>query len=118
MDNLIRVSFPDCPHKCTNGVLFNPYNGVTVPCPYCEEKRKEKIQNIKNEDDEKSIYEILRVTQQFTGSDYNFKRVIPDYAVKYITDESLEKVEKFLNDFILSIGIGEYPEYSILFNLG
>lgn len=118
MDNLIRVSFPNCPYKCSNGVLFNPYNSVTTPCPYCEEKRKEKIQNTQQEEDEKSIYEVLRITQQFTGSDYNFKRVIPDYAVKYVTEESLETVEKFLNEFMLAIGIGEYPEHSIMFNLG
>jgi len=60
----------------------------------------------------------LRITQQYTGSDYNFKRVLPDYAVKYITPESLMSVEKELNDFMLMINIGEYPKYSILFNLG
>ena len=118
MDNIIRVSFPNCPYKCTNGVLYNPYTGVKTPCPYCEEKRKENIQNLNEEKDSKSIYEVLRITQQFTGSDYNFSRVIPDYAVKYITEESLMNVEKFLNDFMLSIGIGEYPDYSIMFNLG
>lgn len=114
----MRVSFDDCPHKCTSGMIFNPYTGVSVPCPYCESKRKEKVNNIQSTKEEKSIYEILNITQPFTGSDFNIERVIPSYSLKYYVEESYSLVCKFLDEMFTMIGIGEYLDYSIMFNLG
>lgn len=114
----MRISFPDCPYHCTNGILVNPYKGVSIPCPHCEQKRKEKVTNLQSTVEEKSIYEQLRITQPFTGSDFNMKRLIPDYALKYIEPESVEVVERFLNEMFTMIGIGEYLDYSVMFNMG
>ena len=114
----MKISFDDCPHKCKSGVIFNPYTGTTIPCPYCESKRKEKVDNIIDSSGEKSIYEVLNITQPFTGSDFDMERVLPSYTLKYFTEESYDFVCRFVDEMFTMIGIGEYLDYSIVFNLG
>ena len=113
-----RVSFAECPNKCINGILYNPYSRVSQPCPYCEEKRKEELAKYESNTDEKSIYEILKIQPSLSGDLFSMEMLIPEVATKYLTKESLSEVEDTLSKMLSDITIGEYPDYSILFNFG
>ena len=119
MAEKIRVSFPDCPHKCNDGVLYNPYTGVKVPCPYCEEKRKEQVRNAQIKSDGKSVYEILKIERLLTGEDFNMTQLISEkYASSALEETSVAEVEKTLRELLSDVTIGEYPKRSLMFNFG
>lgn len=116
------VSFKDCPNKCVDGYIFQPYGHRRVLCPYCEEKRKSIINEdavIVNEDGDKvSIADELNLQKSWIGTAYDFNAVLPEFAVKSLVADSVESIKDTLQGLINNSNIGELQDESILLNLG
>lgn len=116
-DNLI--SFKDCPYGCVDGKIVDPYKHKRVICPYCAEKRKKFVSdNLKDKNSNKSISELLDLPSTFTGVEFDESIVIPEFARKNISTDSLNNVLGKLRELVTDISIGNLPSCSLLFNLG
>lgn len=117
MKGSLRISFPECPNKCKNGFLFNPYTGVTIPCEYCANKRSELVKT-EGETESGTIYEQLHITNMLTADAFDMERLIPTNVRQGMVTESITALETQLNEIMSKMSIGEFPSYSILFNFG
>lgn len=113
------VSMKDCPNKCIDGWIFNPYgHPKKYLCPYCEEKRRDMIHGGISADDKKPLSELLQIPDSFMNIHYDEEAIFPKFALKNLVPETVTGIKKELKQIIDDASIGEYPKYSILFNLG
>lgn len=119
MTNKVQMSFPDCPNKCVDGYIYNPYKKVKTVCKYCFDKRKELV---KGEPlDEKTgatLAEILHLPESFVGYSYDISTIVPQFVKKQLVSESLQNVQDKLDSLMKSISAGGTPDHSYMINLG
>lgn len=115
MSNLI--SFPDCPYKCTNGMIINAYTRKKVICPYCQEKRAEKLNDVSYEDDD-NLYNQLKIPFSFTGDNFSMDLLYTDSEINKFDKASLDLVRSKLEELISDASIRVTPSSSLMFNLG
>lgn len=113
------ISFKDCPNKCVDGKIVDPYQHKKIPCPYCAEKREKFAKcDVTDRLSGKTLSEILDLPVSYTGSEFNEDLVIPEFARKNMIPESVDCVLKKLRELITDITIGTIPDHSVMFNLG
>lgn len=113
------LSFKDCPNKCIDGYYVDPYKHKRVLCQYCSDKRVQSVKNnLMDNTLNQTLKESLNLPDSFTGINFDIDTVIPKFAVKDITEESLTKVKRVLTDLVNKASIGDIPVHSYLFNLG
>lgn len=116
-DNL--MSFKDCPNHCVDGKIIDPYKHKRIPCPYCTEKRQKFAKgDLTDKKTGKTISELLDLPVSYTGNEFNEELVIPEFARKIMTKESVNDVLGKLRELITDISIGKLPSCSLMFNLG
>ena len=113
--NKTVLSFKDCPNKCVDGYYVDPYRHKKVRCKYCADLRRKLV---KEETSVKgfNLNEKLNLPESF--SPYDRDIVLPFFARKYMTEDSVESVLNRLDSLINDISVGNVPDYSMLFNLG
>lgn len=116
--NKNMTSFSDCPNKCVDGFIVNPYKHKKELCPYCNEKRKQMLKSNSMMPDDKSIAKMLNLPESFLGINYDFDTIIPKFALKLIKDDSLSVMREVLKDFIDNSILGTLPTHSAMFNFG
>ena len=113
------ISFPDCPNHCSGGYMIDPYNHTKRLCSYCANKRSNVVRrDVVDKETGKTISELLKLPISFAGKEYQADTVIPTFARKCLTKESIEYVLTELRNLINKTSVGELPSYSLLFNLG
>ena len=113
------ISFSDCPNNCVDGKIFNPYTHKKEICTYCAEKREKFAKDdIKDSKTGKTISELLELPVSYTGNEFNEDLVLPEFAKKDMTPESVSSVLSKLRELITDISIGILPKCSLMFNLG
>lgn len=112
------LSFRDCPNKCVEGKIFNPYTGRSRLCPYCEDKRKNLIRGNKLLKDGSKITDILNLNLSVTGNSYNFDLVLPEFARDLLVKPSVDILSSEMDNLINKSNLGDLPTESKLFNLG
>ena len=116
---LSTTSFIDCPNKCIDGFIMNPYTHKKEICSFCQDKRKNLIKySHKNKLDGKTMEETLRLPKSFSGVAYDIDNIIPASAKKEIEKSSFDSVLETLKDLMNLVKNKELPSYSMLFNLG
>jgi len=112
-------SFKDCPNRCVDGYVVDPYTHKRKLCSYCAEKRKSLIKtNSVDSTSKASIKELLNLPEYYLGYDFNIDSVFPDYAIKYLEETSLLAVKELLSDLVTKVSVGDLPKRSYMFNLG
>lgn len=113
------TSFKDCPNKCVNGIIINPYTHKKETCSYCQEKRRDLIKyNYKSKEDGKTLEEILRLPKSFSSTSYDIDTIIPASSKKYLLESSYNDVIAELKSLMSMIKGNTLPKHSYLFNLG
>ena len=113
------MSFKDCPNHCVDGKIVDPYTHKRMDCPYCAEKRKKFAKgDLKDKNTDKTIFELLDLPASYTGNEFSEELVIPEFAKKSMTNDSVDKVLTKLRELITDISIGNLPSCSLMFNLG
>lgn len=102
-----------CPNRCVNGFYINPYTHKKEKCKYCADKRKEDILS-----GDKDIRKDLCLPEYYLGYSFDVNAVIPQSALKNLSEESVDTVKTAMSDLIAKVSLGEIPEESILFNFG
>lgn len=116
-DNL--MSFKDCPNGCIDGKIFDPYTHKSKICPYCAEKRRKFARgDVTDKSTGKALNELLNLPMSYTGNEFNEDLVIPEFAKKELTDESMDNVLAKLRELVTNMSIGKLPDESLIFNLG
>lgn len=118
-DDNSLVSFKDCPNRCINGYILDPYSHSKRECPYCADMRKKAVkEKLKNKTSGKTVEEILNLPKSFSGLAYDIDSVIPESAKKDLIQESYVTVINELKALAKTIKGGILPDHSYLFNLG
>lgn len=116
------ISFDDCPNKCKDGKIFDPFKKTGSkwkPCPYCAEKRKEYASSdLKDAKTGKTLSETLNLPRSYTGNEFNEDLVLPAFARKQLKPDTVDGVLTKLRQLMTDISIGSLPEESLMFNLG
>ena len=115
------MSFKDCPNRCIDGYVVDPYTHKRSICPYCEEKRKSFVKNsLTDKKNNKTIEEALNLPLMSSMSGFNFNSsiIIPEFAVKYLKQDSVDNILKIMQCLVDDVTNGIIPDHSILFNLG
>lgn len=113
------VSFKDCPNRCIDGYIIDPYTHKKTICAYCRDKRKTALRdNLVSSDNQKSIEDILNLPKSFTGVDFNIDTIIPESEKKLLEQESYLSVIKELKELSKMVKSGNLPNHSYMFNLG
>ena len=113
------ISFKDCPNKCIDGKIFDPYTHKKTLCPYCADKRMRFARgDLKDSGTGKTISEMLNLPTSYTGNEYEEDLVIPQFARKELKDDSVSLVLTKMRELMTGMSIGKLPECSIMFNLG
>lgn len=117
--DLGMTSFKDCPNKCIDGIIINPYTHNKETCSFCQEKRRDLIKyNYKSKSDGKTLEEILRLPKSFSSTSYDIDTIIPSSAKKELVKTSYETVLDELKSLMTIIKGRSLPKHSYLFNLG
>lgn len=112
-------SFKDCPNRCIDGYVFDPYTKVKKICVYCANKRKELIKTNSVDDTSKaSIKELLNLPDYYLGYDFSIDSVFPEFGLKYLESASVDKMKELLTELMNKVSVGELPNRSYLINLG
>ena len=114
----LTLSFKDCPNKCKDGKIYNPYTKTSRLCSYCEEKRKNLIRGNKLLKDGNKITDVLNLNLSVTGNSYNFDLVLPEFARDLLVKPSIDILSSEMSALINKSNLGDLPTESKLFNLG
>lgn len=101
----------DCPNRCIDGLIINPYTHKREICLYCKDKREKEIES-------GDAIEKLNLPLGFTNSRFEADSVFPSYSSKYLDESSTEEVKKVMTQLVQDVSIGTKPSHSMLFNLG
>lgn len=113
------ISFKDCPNKCIDGRIFDPYTHKKTICKYCADKRLKFAKgDLTDSTSGKTISELLNLPTSYTGNEYNEELVIPNFARKELKSETVDLVLAKMRELMTNMSIGKLPDYSIMFNLG
>lgn len=113
------ISFKDCPNKCIDGKIFDPYTHKKTICSFCEDKRMRFARgDLKDSGTGKTISEMLNLPTSYIGNEYDEDLVIPQFARKELKEDSVSLVLEKMKELMTDMSIGKLPECSIMFNLG
>ena len=119
--NSALKSFKDCPNRCVDGFVVDPYTHKRSVCPYCEAKRKEVVRNsLVDENNNKNIEQMLNlhILTSMSGYTFNPDIIIPEFAMKYLQQDSVNNVISIMKSLVEKVSNGILPDHSMLFNLG
>ena len=106
--------------ECVDGSIFNSATRRYEPCPYCDELKKEQINEgvVDDEGKRKSLSEVLGFRRIFSNLSYNGKKVLGEYTYTHMDKEVLTSLNERLESLVVSMISNKPLQTSLMVYLG